>query len=142
MKFSRQRLLGVPGVVFSILPFGGCPACWPVYAGVLSAVGLNFLLSREYLFPLTVVFLLVAVASLLVKRRRGHAPFALGLTAASLVLIGKFAITSDALTYTGATLLVFASVYNAWPRRMAAPCPKCAPLQGGLIQLSAQEKSS
>jgi mercuric ion transport protein len=96
VRFSRQQLLGAPAVVFSILPFGGCPACWPVYAGVLSAVGLNFLLSREYLFSLTVVFLFVAVASLIVKRRHGYAPFALGLAAASLILIGKFAITSDA----------------------------------------------
>lgn len=136
-----HAVFAVPGLVLSILPFGGCPACWPVYAGLLSTLGLSFLLSRAYLLPLTVLVLLLAVVMLIVKRPHGYRPFILGVAAAALVLVGKFAIASDPLTYAGAALLLVASAWNAWPRRVAARCPKCAPSSRRLIQFSAQERN-
>lgn len=140
----RQSLLALPGTLVSVLPFGGCPACWPVYAGVLSALGLSFLLSSRYLLPLTAACLLIAVVTLGrgARTRRGYGPFVLGLVAAALVFSGKFALGSDPVSYAGVALLVLSSVWNVWPRRVAAPCPKCAPLPSGLVQLSAEEKSS
>jgi hypothetical protein len=45
----RHFLASLPGVSAALLPVGGCPACWPVYAGVLGAVGLTFLLDSAYL---------------------------------------------------------------------------------------------
>lgn len=138
---AAKQFLALPGIVVSVLPFGGCPACWPVYAGVLSALGLGVLLSREYLLPLTALLLGVSVLMLFrrARERRGYGPFLTGLTAAALVLAGKFALASDPVTYTGVVLLVLSSVWNAWPRHVATACPKCAP-SGGLVQLSAQEK--
>jgi mercuric ion transport protein len=142
MRTFKAQLLSIPGLVLSVLPVGGCPACWPVYAGVLSALGLTFLLSKEYLMPLTALFLLLAVATLALKRHRGYAPFAVGVLAAAIVLAGKFAIESDPVTYAGVALLVLVSLWNAWPRRAAPHCPNCAPLASGLVQVSAPGKTS
>lgn len=126
VRSIRQHLLTVPGILLSVLPFGGCPACWPLYGGILSALGLTFLLSSRYLLPVTAAVLFVAVAALLYKARsrRGYGPFAVGLLAAGLILGGKFAWASNALAYVGVALLVAASVWNSWPRRAA--CSNCS----------------
>jgi hypothetical protein len=51
MRISKQAVLAAPGIVLSALPIGACPACWPVYASILSALGASFLLSSAYLLP-------------------------------------------------------------------------------------------
>lgn len=137
-----KRTLGVlPGIGVSLLPKVTCPMCWPAYAGILSSVGLGFLLSSRYLLPVTAAFLLVAIAALgfRARVRRGYGPMLLGVVAASGVLTGKFQLESDAAMYGGLSLLVAASVWNSWPRR-AASCPECVPAGGGLIQLKVKEK--
>lgn len=131
----RQAFLTLPGAVFAILPVGGCPACWPLYAGALSALGLSFLLSSAYLLPITGLFLFVAVASLGygANNRRGYGPLAVGAAAAALVLTGKFVLQSEPAAYAGLGLLVLASLWNAWPRRVAACCPSGDRKGSGLI---------
>ena len=39
----RQTLLAMPGIVVALLPKLFCPLCWPLYAGVVSSIGLGFL---------------------------------------------------------------------------------------------------
>src|SRR5260370_42299957 len=82
-------------------------------------MGLTFLTDTVYLFPLTVFFLVVSVGALgfRASRRRGHGPFALGLLASALLLVGKFAIDAPLIAYSGIALLLAASGWNAWPRR-------------------------
>lgn len=94
-----------------------CPACWPAYAGLLSAVGLGFLISTKYLLVLTIAFLLITSFALgfRASRRRGYGPFYLGLLAAAVILSGKFYFDAEAATYAGVGLLVAASVWNSWP---------------------------
>ena len=136
--------MALPGIVVSALPFGGCPACWPVYAGVLSALGLGFLLSPEYLLPVTLLFLAIALLSLgrRASTRRGYGPLLLSFPASALIVLGKFLIDSDMAAYAGVALLVISSVWNAWPRRVAAPCPKCTPSSGELIQIGSATRRS
>jgi hypothetical protein len=119
----KQSLMTIPGVGVSLLPKLACPLCWPVYAGLLSSLGLGFLISARYLLPVTAVFLLVAVGSLAFRanRRHGHGPFALGLFAAVGVLLGKFLWESNPAMYAAVAVLVIASVWNAWPHRAAVP---------------------
>ncbi len=127
----KQSLLAGPAVVVSFLPTLTCPACWPAYAGLLSALGLGFLWQQTYLLPVTAALLVVALASLAwrASARRGYGPFVLGLLAAAVLLIGKFGFDSTAATYAGAAGLIAASIWNAWPRRPSAktPCPACEP---------------
>src|SRR5438067_1701373 len=101
MRISKKAVFAVPGIVLSALPVGVCPACWPVYAGVLSALGASFLLSSVYLLPLTAVFLLITVATLGFRSRdrRGYGPLALGIAASAVVLTGKFTLGSEPVTY-------------------------------------------
>ena len=78
---------------------------------------------------LTAVFLAIAVGALAyrARRRRGYLPFALGVVAAAVVLIGKFTFESDPAMYAGLAILIGASLWNTWPRRAApAACPACA----------------
>ena len=121
--------LGVaPGILFAFLPKVACPACWPAYAGILSSLGLGFLLNASYLFPLTLSFLVVAVGALAfrAKRRRGYGPFIAGLASSVVVLLGKFAFDSDPAMYLGIAILMGASLWNSWPRKKGQdPCPVC-----------------
>lgn len=145
--FSWRQFVGtIPGLGASLLPVGACPACWPAYAGVLSAVGLGFLLESTYLLAATVAFLLIALASLAYKAssRRGFGPLYLGAFGSAVALVGKFTLSLDSLLYLGLAVLVGASLWNAWPRAAASAgsCPACRaeepqheqtnPLDGGL----------
>lgn len=125
----RSSLGALPAVGAALLPKVACPACWPAYAGVLSAFGLTFLMETRWLLPLTASFLVLAVGTLAFRapRRRGYGPFGLGLIAAGLVLVGKFGFDSDSAMYVGVALLVGASLWNAWPRRREVSCAACEP---------------
>ena len=123
----RSSLAMVPGIGIAFLPKVACPACWPAYAGVLTSLGLGFLMDTKWLLPLTAVFLAVAVGALGFRagRRRGFGPFFVGLAAAAIVLAGKFGFESDPAMYAGLGVLVAASIWNTWPRRAAPACPAC-----------------
>lgn len=114
----KQSLLAAPGIGLSLLPKIACPACWPAYVGLLSSIGLGFLVpNMAYLLPLTVVFLLIAVGALSfrARRRRGYAPFVLGIVASGCILLGNFSLASNPVLYVGLGLLILASVWNSWP---------------------------
>src|SRR5258707_622499 len=123
----KQSLLALPGVGVSILPNLACPACWPAYAGLLSSVGLGFLISTAYLLPLTVAFLILALAALAVRanERRGCGPFILGLVPGGGVLLGKFAFESNLIVYAGLGLLVIVSFGNPGPPRPPPEAQRC-----------------
>ena len=124
----RASLAVMPALGVAMLPKLACPACWPAYAGLLSAVGLGFLTQTAYLLPLTAGFLVIALAALgfRARNRRGFGPLVLGLLAAVFVIVGKFQFESDPAMYGGIALLVVASLWNTWPRRIPTPsCPAC-----------------
>ena len=125
----RQTLIAVPGVGVSLLPKLACPLCWPAYAGLLSSVGLGFLISTKYLVPLTAGFLIVALVALAfrARRRHGYGPFAIGLLASLLVVVSKFEWESNSALYGALGLLIVASLWNAWPTRdrQNATCFQC-----------------
>jgi mercuric ion transport protein len=116
----KQSLMTIPSVGISLLPKLACPLCWPAYTGLLSSVGLGFLISARYLLPLTAAFLVIAVGALAfrVNRRHGYGPFAFGLLASVGVLVGKFWWESNPAMYAAVAVLVIASVWNAWPHRV------------------------
>ncbi len=84
-------------------------------------MGLAFLLETAYLLPLTAITLLVVVATLGFRAtgRRGYGPFAVGLVAAILVVVGKFVLAASSLSYGGITLLIASSMWNSWPKKRA-----------------------
>ncbi len=139
----RGAWAALPAVAVALLPNLTCPACWPAYAGLLSALGVPMLMNNAVLLPLTIVGMAVAVGLLAfrAKRRRGFGPFAVGLLAAVMVIGGKFVFVNDGLMYGGVLLLVGASFWNAQPRRSTANvrCSACAP-PTDFVQIEVGEK--
>ena len=128
-RASNHSLLVLPGVGVAMLPKLLCPLCWPAYATIVSSLGLGFLVGTTYLLPITTSFrgLTLWVLAFRARLRRGLAPFTLGLVASAAVLLGKFFLESNPVMYSGVGLLVVASAWNAWPRRMDRPvCNSCA----------------
>ncbi len=126
----------IPGFIAAVLPNATCPACWPVYAGVLSSLGLGFLMQGNYFFLVVGTLLAVSLFSLFYKAssRRGYTPFVIGSVASLGVIVGRLANWPETTFYLFAALLVLASVWNNWPQRKPAdgaspqansPCPNC-----------------
>lgn len=124
----RPMLAALPGVGIALMPKMICPLCWPAYAGLLSATGLTFLMDDKWLMPVCAVLLLAALCALAwnARARRGYGPMLAGIAATVVVLAGRFALNSYVAIYGGVVALVAASIWNAWPRRAAAPrCSAC-----------------
>jgi len=141
-RSSLDTLSGATLLAF--LPRLLCPACWPAYAGLLSSMGLGFLLKTTWLLPLTMVTLMFVLVSLAfrARARRGYGPFMLGLLGSGALLGGYFVFTSGTAISVwgidgGAVLLVMASIWNGWPRKRKRngieidKCPSCSPETAG-----------
>ena len=133
----RRLLAVVPSVGAAVLPVGFCPACWPVYAGLLGSLGLGFLMETTFLLPLFAVLGLLALASLAhrARSRRGYGPFGFGTVGLGIALVGKFVLASTPLLYVGLATLVGASLWNSWPQKVCASGsrPKAVqPISGNL----------
>jgi hypothetical protein len=92
-------------IVVALLP--KCPACWSVYAGLSSVLGLSFVVEARYLLPVTLLLSGVFVYGLIRDARRGdearrtaHARASVAAVMAAGVLTAKFGIESPGLMYT------------------------------------------
>lgn len=124
-----------PAIGVALMPKLTCPLCFPAYAALLSALGLEFVDYTPYLLPLTVAFLAVAMGVLALQARRtgNIAALVVGVAATIIVLTGKFYFESDWLTTGGIILLVVAIFIGNRARSAAtAPCPAC--VSGGSDQ--------
>ncbi len=124
----RAALATAPGVGIALLPKLACPACWPAYAAVLSALGLGFLMQSRYLLPITIALLALATSAIAfrARARRGYAPALLAAAASVALVVGKFVAESDFVTYAATAVFAGAAIWNAWPsRKAAAACSAC-----------------
>jgi hypothetical protein len=130
---AARAYAALPVIGAALLPKLTCPACWPAYAGLLSALGIGFIDYTPYLLPLTAVFLVVTLLTLAhrASARRGYGPLLLGLVSSGVILTGKFAFDSDSATYGGIGLLVAAATWNSWPQHPGTPsaCAGCEAAQ-------------
>lgn len=98
---------------------------------MLTSIGLGFLISVRYLVPLTVAFLVLALAAMFfrAKDRRGYGPFLLAALAAGGVLLGKFVWDSRHTMYGAIGVLAIASLWDTWHGRATAnratTCSNC-----------------
>ncbi len=142
-RSSRSSLGALSGsTLLAFLTRLLCPACWPAYAGLLSSMGLGFLLKTAWLLPLTMITLVFVIGSLAfrARARRGYGPFILGLLGSGALLIGQFVFASGTAMSEwgidgGAVLLVAASIWNGLPRKRKGmeidECPSCSPETAG-----------
>ena len=127
---GRWRTLAgsFPAVGVALLPKLTCPLCFPAYAAILGAIGVDFINYTPYLLPLTATFLVIAIAVLARQSRRtgNIAPLMLGIAAAVLVLAGKFYAESDWIANGGIVLLVAAVFFSSRANSMSdKACPAC-----------------
>lgn len=82
---------------------------------LLGAFGINVSNLSVYLFPITIVMLIVSNISLYIKRKKfAHPPFLLGIFSTVLIIISK--IYEDYLwmfNYIGSILILIAAIWNA-----------------------------
>jgi len=132
----KRILTSLPGIGAALLPNATCPACWPVYAGILSSLGLGFLMTGAYFYLFIGILLSISLFSLAykAKTRRGYLPFWIGLLSAVIIIGGKYYALSEYMFYSGAFLLILASVWNNVPTKnrnssdkheSIAACPNC-----------------
>lgn len=114
-----RSLAAVPGAALPLLPSVTCPACAVAYAGVLSSLGLGFLLSDRVLVPIIVASLVVGVASVAWSTRSHRRPGPLVATLVGVlgVVIGRLVWRVPAVLYVGVALLLGASIWNLWLKR-------------------------
>jgi mercuric ion transport protein len=127
---TAARSAGLVGAAstaaLGLLPKLTCPLCWPAYTAALGALGVGFVDYTPYLGPLTAGFVVLAVIGLAwtSRRRRSVVPVIIGALAGSLLMLGKFAVDSDTLTYGAAALLIAAPFLPA-RRPNGAACRRC-----------------
>ena len=122
-------LASLPATGVALLPKLTCPLCFPAYAAILGAFGLEFFNYTPYLLPLTVVFLALALIVLArqIRRSRRFDVMLLGAAAALAVLAGRFYAESDWIAGGGIALLVAALFIGSRAREPGQlDCPSCA----------------
>lgn len=115
MKDSiRYNLAVVPTVFIALLPKLTCPACWPAYTAILSSMGVGFVNYTPYLFPLTTIFLVVAILALYYQAtiQKQYMPFIIGFVASLIILVSKFVFNNNFIMYFGLAILMVASLWN------------------------------
>ncbi len=121
----KRGLSMAPAIGVAILPKLTCPACWPAYAGLLGSFGVGFINYTPYLAPLTLFFLTLAVLPLAYRAqsRHGYGPLVMGAAAAVSVMFSKFILESDPAMFGGLGLVVAASLWNTWPKKISEKRP-------------------
>jgi len=109
----------VPAAVVPLLPSFTCPACLAAYAGVLSSMGMGFVLRESFLAPLIALSLLVTLLSVAWSTRshRDPRPLAAAGAGALAIIAGRLVWQVQALLALGVALLVAAAVWNLWLKR-------------------------
>ena len=131
-KSEKRGWLGatltLPAAVLSLLPSFTCPVCLAAYGGVLSTLGLGFVLTESVLAPLIVVFLFVGIASVArTTRSHGRAgPLSMIVAGSGAVVAGRLVWNAPAVMYVGIALVIAASLWNLWLKR---------PVRRSLVQL-------
>jgi len=123
----KKFFLAIPSMLTSLiaaLPVLTCPLCWPLYAGVLSSMGLSFVNYTAYILPITAVMISISLFTLgwKAKKRRGFAPLFLGIFASLVLMIGKFYLINNYIFAIGAALLIGATVWNIYPKKNCTSC--------------------
>jgi hypothetical protein len=105
-------------------------------------MGLGFLPRTACLLPLTVLPLVLALAALGFRagRRRGYGPFGVGIVAAAVLLLGKFALGWGVAAFGGLAGLVAASLWNSWPTRPTTGVPSAS--RGTVYQIGSIEQET
>ncbi|MHC4599460.1 MAG: hypothetical protein ACYS47_10685 [Planctomycetota bacterium] len=93
--------------------------------GIFSSLGVAFLLEPGWLLAFVAGLLFLSLALMAREAwRRGHVlPLLLGVLSSASILVGKFALESDAVMYASMACLVAASIWNVLPTKKRKEVP-------------------
>lgn len=119
-------LVAIPAAVLPLLPSFSCPVCVAAYAGLLSSLGLGFLLTDRIQRPLIVIFLIVSVASVCwaARQYKRMGPCVLVLVGSAAILAGRVVWSVTLVLYVGVFCLIAGT---AWNLILRGPRGKCVP---------------
>ncbi len=128
-----QTIIAIPAAVLPLLPSFSCPVCVAAYAGLLSALGLGFLLTDRVQRPLIVAFLIVSVASVgwAGRQYQSVGPSILVLLGSAAIIAGRLVWSVTPALYVGVVCLVAGTVWNMILKR-----PRRNPILLGVVQKS------
>ena len=128
----RTTLMTISSAVFAVAP--KCPICFLAYLGFFGVATSSAAVYRAWLPPITTLWLALTIAMLAFQQRgkRRYRPALIGFVAALLLLIGKFVVDSQLMTFAGIIALLAAAV---WRSRIQAQisgevCSRCEELEG------------
>ncbi|MCB1135763.1 MAG: MerC domain-containing protein [Chlamydiia bacterium] len=129
MREFFRFLSSIPAFLGSVIPVfkacPPCPVCMPIYAGILSLLGLELAEYGHFVVPVMLISMTITIVSLWIQSTRGHrkqAAFWLALTGCSVILFAKFALDFLPLVYCGMACLITALVLNRRFARAAKTC--------------------
>jgi hypothetical protein len=104
----------VSAAVLPLLPSATCPLCLAAYAGILSSLGLGFLMNDQVQKPLILVFLGITLASVAfsAKQHRRFGPLLLVLSGAVAIVAARIVWNIPWVVYLGVAFLVAGAGWN------------------------------
>jgi mercuric ion transport protein len=112
---SSLKITAIPVMLLALLPKVVCPFCWPLYTGMLGALGVNFINYTPYLFPLLTLFLILTIAGLIIgaKDNKKYKPVYLGVISSVFILLGKTLFGTNVLIYSGIIGLMVSVIWQS-----------------------------
>ena len=115
ISVSSLKITAIPVMLLALLPKVVCPFCWPLYTGMLGAIGINFINYTPYIFPLLTLFLILTIAGLIMGARvnKQYKPVYLGIISSVFILLGKVLFETNILIYSGIIGLVVSVIWQS-----------------------------
>lgn len=112
---ARLRITAIPVIILALLPKLACPFCWPLYTGMLGALGINFINYTPYLFPFLTLFLILTITGLIIgaKDNKKYKPIYLGVISSMFILLGKTLFETNVLIYSGIIGLMVSVIWQS-----------------------------
>lgn len=114
-----RTLVALPAAILPLLPSVSCPICLAAYAGVLSALGVGFLLDDRVQRPLILLFLCITLGSVgwLARKHRTTGPFLVTLHGSIAIVAARLVWNIPLIAYVGTTCLIAGAIWNIKLRR-------------------------
>lgn len=109
-----QILAAVPTALLALVPTGTCPLCVAGNVGVMSGLGVPFLLNHRVQTPLIVVFLAATLGCVgwVAMKRRSFAPFVVVLVGSLALGVACFAWNHSVFVYGGSATILGGALWS------------------------------
>lgn len=117
-KIFRTHLSFVLSLFIAFFP--KCPFCWAAYLSLFGLFDSNSIPYKPWFLPLSICLLFINILSLYITRKRHNAkPLVLSIAGAAIIVLNRMLLQWGFLIFTGGALLVIASLWNSFPKRMS-----------------------